>query len=224
MSEVSLAVEVRESRGKGAARKMRVAGKAPAVVYGRGRDPISISLSPNALDRIIKTHHAGVNALIDLKGEGDLSGRTVMVKDLLREPIKGDILHVDLLEVDTKAQIDISVPVHLTGTPHGVTMGGLLDHSLHRVDITCAVGSIPDELVIDVSHLDLGDAIHVHQLELPAGAEMQTHGELPVCAVVVPRGLTEEEEAAEAAAAEEGAEGEAGEEAAEASEDGGDKD
>jgi large subunit ribosomal protein L25 len=208
-----LAVEVRESRGKGAARKLRAVGQAPAVVYGRGKSPIPITLSPKALDRIIKTHHAGLNALIDLKGDGDLAGRTVMVKDLLREPIKGDILHVDLLEVDLKAQIEVSVPVHLHGTPHGVTMGGLLDHSLHHVDIICAVGSIPDEFVIEVSHLDIGDSIIVSEIPLPEGAEMQTPEDLPVASIVVPRAAVADEEA-EAAEAEEGTEAEAGEQAA----------
>ena len=214
MSEVSLAVEVRESRGKGAARKLRAVGQAPAVVYGRGKDPVAVALSPKALDRIIKTHHAGLNALIDLKGEGALAGRTVMVKDLLREPIKGDILHVDLLEVDLKAQIEVAVPVHLHGTPHGVTMGGLLDHSLHHVDIICAVGSIPDEFVIEVSHLDIGDSIHVNEIPLPDGAEMQTPEDLPVCSIVMPRAAAADEEE-EAAEGEEGTETEGGEEAAE---------
>lgn len=209
MSEVSLAVEVRESRGKGAARKLRAAGQAPAVIYGRGKTPVSVALSPKALDRIIHTHHAGMNALIDLKGAGDLAGRTVMVKDLLREPIRGDILHVDLLEVDLKARIEVSVPVHLVGTPQGVTLGGLLDHSLHHVDIVCAVGAIPDELVVDVSHLAIGDSIHVHQIVLPEGAEMQTPADLPVAAVIVPRAAVAEEGAEVAAVEAAGAAGEA---------------
>ena len=222
MSEVSLAVEMREGRGKGAARKLRAAGQAPAVVYGKGRDPVAVKLSPKALDRIIHTHHAGINALIDLEGEGDLGGRTVMVKDLEREPLKGDILHVDLFEVDMNASVQVSVPVHLTGTPHGVTMGGLLDHSLHHVDITCAAGSIPDELVIDVSGLDLGDSVHVSEITLHDGAEMVTHAELPVAAVVIPRGVSADEE--EAAEGEEGAEAEGEAGGDDAGKDEGDKD
>jgi large subunit ribosomal protein L25 len=196
---------------------MRAAGIVPAVVYGRGKDPIAISLDPKVLDRIIHTHHAGVNALIDLKGDTGLGGRTVMVKDLDRDPLKGAIRHVDLLEVDTEARIEVSVPVHLTGTPVGVTMGGLLDHSLHKVDITCKAGSIPDELVVDVTHLDLGDALHVNELQLPDGAEMMTPEDLPIAAIVIPRGAEAEEEA------EEGVEGEEGAEAAEAAEEGEEK-
>lgn len=214
MSEVQLAVEDRDTRGKGAARKMRAAGRVPGVVYGGGKDPLAVSLDPAALDRIIHTHHAGVNALIDLEGSSGLKGRTVMVKELERDALKDVITHVDLLEVDTQAMISVSVPVHLTGTPYGVTMGGLLDHSLHKVDILCKAGAIPDEFVIDVSGLDLGDSIHVNELELPEGAEMQTHVELPIAAVVIPRGI-EEEEAAEG----EAAEGEEGEEGAEDGED-----
>jgi large subunit ribosomal protein L25 len=213
VSEVSLAVEARETRGKGAARKMRAQGAVPAVVYGGGKDPIAISIDPRALDRIIQTHHAGLNALIDLEGGAGLGGRTVMVKDLDRDPLKGKIRHVDLFEVDTEARVSVSIPVHLTGTPHGVTMGGLLDHSLHKVDVICKAGAIPDEVVIDVSHLDLGDSFHVHEIELPEGAEMQTHAELPVAAIVIPRGVAADEE--EAAEGEEGAEAtEGGEEKA----------
>ncbi len=215
MSEVSLAVEEREGRGKGAARKMRAGGRVPGVVYGGGKDPVAVSLDPKALDRIIHTHHAGVNALIDLEGSSGVGGRTVMVKDLDRDPLKGLIRHVDLFEVDTEAQVSVSVPVHLTGTPHGVTMGGLLDHALHKVDITCKAGAIPDELVVDVSHLDLGDSLHVNELQLPDGAEMVTPADLPVAAVVIPRGVAADEE--EAAEGEEGAEAaEGGEEKAEA--------
>ncbi len=225
MSEVSLAVEQRETRGKGAARKMRAAGIVPAVVYGGGKDPIAVSLDPNALDRIIHTHHAGLNALIDLQGDAALGGRTVMVKDLDRDPLKGLIRHVDLLEVDTEARIEVSIPVHLTGSPAGVVMGGLLDHSLHKVDIICKAGSIPDEIVLDVSHLDLGDSLHVNEIALPEGAEMQTPADLPVAAVVIPRGVEEEAEEEEAAEGEEGAEAaEGGEEKAESDSGDGDKD
>ncbi len=215
MSEVSLAVEARESRGKGAARKMRAAGRVPAVVYGGGKDPVAVSLDPSTLDRIIHTHHAGLNALIDLEGDSGVGGRTVMVKDLDRDPLKGRIRHVDLFEVDTEARVSVSVPVHLTGSPHGVMMGGLLDHSLHKVDISCKAGAIPDELVADVSHLDLGESLHVNELTLPDGAEMVTPAELPVAAIVIPRGVAADEE--EAAEGEEGAEAaEGGEEKAEA--------
>jgi len=194
VSEVQLAVEEREGRGKGAARKMRAAGRVPGVVYGGGRQAIAVSLDPGALDRIIHTHHAGVNALIDLEGGGAVAGRTVMVKELDRDPLRGRIRHVDLFEVDTDARIQVSVPVNLTGTPHGVTMGGLLDHQLHTLQIICKAGAIPDEFVIDVSHLDVGDSVHVHEVELPEGAEMQTNAELPIAAIVLPRALAADEE------------------------------
>lgn len=223
MSEVSLAVEQRSSRGKGPARRMRAAGSVPAVVYGGGKDPIAVSLDPSVLDRILRTHHAGLNALIDLSGESGLGGRTVMVKDLDRDPIRGSIRHVDLIEVNTEERIEVSVPVHLTGTPHGVTMGGMLEHELHKVEITCKAGAIPDELVIDVSHLDLGDAVHVHELTLPAGAEMITPSDLPIASIVIPRGVTSAEEEGELEGEEAAAAAEGGEEKAEA-ESGGDDD
>jgi large subunit ribosomal protein L25 len=195
MADASLAVEIRSETGKGVARRLRREGRIPAVLYGRGRATTSLTLNPSELDRLIRTSHAGVNTLIDLAGAGELVGRTVIVKELQREPVGGRLLHADLLEIDLAERISVAVPIHLRGTAHGVTMGGLIDHNLRTVELECLPGAIPDEILVDVSHLDVGDSIHVSDLVLPEGVELVTSGEQSVVSVVAPR--MEEEPKAE---------------------------
>ncbi len=195
MGEIPLTVEIRKETGKGVARRLRAAGRIPAVVYGSELASVAISLDPRELDRLIHTSHAGVNTLIDLTGPQEVSGRTVLVKDLQREPVRGDLVHADLFEVDPDERIRVSVPIHLTGTAPGVTMGGLLDHALRVLELDCLPRAIPDEILVDVSALDIGDSIHVAELNLPAGVELHTQADTAVVSVGAPR--LEEEAAAE---------------------------
>lgn len=189
MGEISLAVETRSDsdRGKGAARRLRAAGRIPAVVYGRGHGNVPVTLDPAELDNVIRTSHAGANTLIDLQGAPEVAGRTVLVKEIQREPVRGALMHVDLLEIDPDARLNVLVPVHLTGTSVGVTLGGVLDHALRAVELSCPGSSIPDEIVVDVTELEQGQSLHASDLQLPANAELLTQGEIPVVSVVAPR-------------------------------------
>ena len=210
MSDTSLAVELRDQTGKGAARRLRGTGRIPGVVYGSKLAAVSITLSGKELDKLIHTSHAGVNTLIDLQGPNEVSGRTVLVKELQREPVRGALMHADLYEVDVTETVRVAVPVHLSGTAHGVTMGGLLDHALREIEVDCLPRAIPDEFVVDVSGLDVGESVHVRDLTLPEGVELHTSEEQSVVSVVAPR-IEEEPTVEELAEAAEGAEGEAAE-------------
>lgn len=212
MGEISIEVQLREGRGKSASRRLRAAGRIPAVVYGHGNAPVSISVDPGQLERKIKDSHAGLNTLFDLVGEGAVAGRTVLLKELQREPVRGGLVHADFFEIDANETIQVSVPIHLTGSAQGVVMGGVIEHSLREVELSCLPGVIPDEIVVDVSALDIGDSLHVSDLPLPEGVEMMTDTALSVVSVIVPRAA----EAAEAVEAE--VEGEAAEAAAQAGE------
>ncbi len=197
MSEASLAVEVRSATGKEVARKLRATGRVPAVLYGRRRDPVSLSLDPVALERLIKASDAGVNTLFALTGPKALAGRTVLVKELQRHPVQGNLLHADFFEVDQEATITVSVPVHLVGSATGVTLGGgLLDHALREVELECLPRAIPDEIKLDVSELEIGDSLHVRDLSLPEGVKLRTQADLSVVSVVPP--TVEEEPVVEA--------------------------
>lgn len=202
MPDTTLKVALREDTGKGAARKLRAAGRIPGTCYGRALPSASIHIDPAALERLLAHSSTGMNTLIDLsvEGGGDFDGKTVLVKDLQREPIYGRPLHADLYAVDLTQTIVIEVPVHITGVAEGVKLGGgILDHSLREIELECLPMAIPGEIVVDVSALEVGDSLHVRDLSLPDGVELRTDGDLSVVSVVMPA-AAEAEPTAEAAA------------------------
>lgn len=194
MGDVKFAIESRDTRGKGSARKLRERGMAPGVVYGGGREATSIAFDVAAFQRLLETSHGGLNTLIDLEGDSPAAGRTVIAKELQREPIRGKITHVDFFEIDLKAKIEIAVPIHLVGAAAGVVLGGVLDQQLREVVLLCMPDAIPDDIEIDVTSMELGDSLHVRDLDVPKGTEFHTDESLTVATVLVPRGLKEDEE------------------------------
>jgi len=199
VSETALVVEAREGVGKGAARKLRAAGKIPAILYGRGRDSLPIALDPRALERILRA--GGANTLLDLTVEGhpEVKDTVALVKQLQRDPLRGTIVHADLYAVDLARAVQVEVPVHLVGKARGLDFGGILEHTLREVVLECLPRSIPDAIEVDVTHLGVGDVIHVRELVLPEGVKMVTDGDLAVVAVAVPQAEATAEEAAAAA-------------------------
>jgi len=215
VAENTLAVELREATGKGVARKIRATGRVPAVIYGHGKASVSLTLDPVVLESMLRKSGAGINTLIELEGDTVVSGRTVLVKELQRDPVWGYVVHADLFEIDTSERISVSVPIHLTGIAEGVTMGGLIDHVLREIDLDCLPNAIPDSFEVDVTHLLVGEAIHVSDLEVPEGVHIRTHADLPVVSVVTPA-VEEEPEVEEEVAEGEQAPAEGEEKAAEA--------
>ncbi len=213
MGDVKFAVEAREERGKGPARRLRQRGMAPGVVYGGGRPATAIAFDAGALERLLATSHGGLNTLIDLEGDSPVAGRTVIAKELQREPVRGQIIHVDFYEIDLKEKIEVSVPIHLVGQAAGVVLGGVLDQQQREVTLLCMPDSIPDEIEADISGMELGDSLHVRDLAVPEGVEFHTDDSLTVATVLVPRGLKEDDGESEAEG-EEGAAEEAGGESA----------
>ena len=225
MGDVKFAVETRDTRGKGSARKLRQRGLAPGVVYGGGRAATSIVFDVSAFERLLETSHGGVNTLIDLEGDSPAAGRTVIAKELQREPVRGRITHIDFIEIDLKEKIEIAVPIHLVGTPAGVVLGGVLDQQQRDVVLLCMPDAIPDDIEVDVSGMELGDSLHIYDLAVPDGVEFHTDASLTVATVLVPRGLKEDEEEAPAEGEEAAAaEGEDAAASADAKSEGGDKD
>lgn len=202
MSDTNLEVEAREGVGKGVARKLRASGKIPAVLYGGGGPGIPLALDATRLQKVLHESELGLNTLLDLKvrDHAELDGKTVMVRELQRHPVHGAFIHADLYEVDLSQKIDVEVPIHVSGKAVGVELGGILDQALREVEIKCLPRAIPDEIVVDVSALELGDSLHVSDLPLPEGVELVSDPELSVVSVVAPQ--KEEEEAPAEAAAE----------------------
>ena len=206
MGEFALDVELRNEQGKGVARKLRAAGRIPAVCYRRNAEPVPVSLDPKELDRLLRNASSGINTLIDLKvtGGGDFDGRQVLVKELQRDPISGAYLHADLYAVDLQQKIHVSVPINLEGTPIGVSLGGgLLDYATREIDVECLPNAIPEEFTIDVSELEVGQSLHVRNIVVPEGVEILNDPDVTVMSVVAPLAIEEEAPAEE----EEGEEG-----------------
>jgi large subunit ribosomal protein L25 len=142
-----------------------------------------------------------MNTLIDLKvgGGGAFDGKKVLIKEMQRDPVTRAALHADFFALDMTHTIEVSVPVHVSGTPVGVSlMGGILDQVLREVEVECLPHAIPNEIVIDVSHLEIGMSLHVRDLPLPKDVEMISDNDLSIVSVVAPKAIEEEAPAAEA--------------------------
>ena len=203
MSETALVVESRAATGKGAVRKLRAAGRIPAILYGQGKESLPLSIDPRALEKVLRA--GGANALLDLSVEGrpELGSPVALVKELQRHPIRGTIMHADLYQVDLTRTVEVEVPVHLIGKAKGIDFGGILEHSLREIALECLPRSIPASIEVDISNMEIGDVIHVRDLVLPPGVSLMSDPDLGVVHVALPAA---EEEAPVAAAAEGAAE------------------
>jgi large subunit ribosomal protein L25 len=155
---------VREGKfNKNAARRVRVAGKIPAVVYGAGQEPVAVTVDPKVITKILHSD-SGHNSIFNLAIEGGV-GTKAMIVDWQHEPIKGKLLHIDLKRIAMDKAMRVSVPIQLVGIPVGVkTQGGILEHVLREVEIECLPADIPSHLDVDVTGLELHGLIHVSDL------------------------------------------------------------
>jgi large subunit ribosomal protein L25 len=188
----------REGRfNKNAARRVRVSGKIPAVVYGAGQDAVAVAVDPRVITKILHSD-SGHNTIFDL----DVTGAAVvkaMIVDWQHEPIKGALLHIDLKRIAMDKAMRVSVPIQLIGVPVGVkSQGGILEHVLREVEIECLPGDIPSHLDADVSNLELHQAIHVS--DLPHSGSIKFLGDEHATVAHV-TAMREEEPVAEAVAA-----------------------
>jgi large subunit ribosomal protein L25 len=209
MAEITLKATTGRPTGSRPAKRLRAEGKVPAVVYGHGEDPVAISVDWKPLREVLTTE-AGLNALIDLDVDG--STQLCIVKDLQRHPIRQTVLHVDFIRISADEAITVDVPVLLTGEALAVEReNGMVDHLLFTLSVSAKPADIPNELTVDISHLEVGDAIHVSDLALPSGVTTEVDPEETVAIATVTRASIEDEGAEEGATGEAGAEGEAGE-------------
>jgi large subunit ribosomal protein L25 len=148
---------------KNAARRVRVEGKIPAVVYGAGKETVAVAVDPKVITRILHSD-SGHNTIFDLSVEGSDAVKAMIV-DWQHEPIKGKLLHIDLKRIAMDKAMRVSVPIQLIGIPVGVrSQGGILEHVLREVEIECLPGDIPSHLDVDVSNMELHGLIHVSDL------------------------------------------------------------
>jgi len=210
--DVKISVTTDRPLGSRSARRLRAEGKVPAVVYGLGQDSVPVSVDWSDLRRALTTD-AGLNALItlDVDGEQQLS----IIKDLQRDPVRRNVTHVDFIRIDREAEIQVEVPIVLTGQAEAVEReDGTVAHLMFTILVNSKPDTIPDELTIDVTDMEIGDAIRVADLDLPTGVSTDLDPEEVIVTAMVSRSTIEvaaEEEAAEALAEEAEGEGEGAE-------------
>lgn len=200
MEQVLIKADRRSGTGKGVARKARAAGMIPAVLYGGGVDPVSITISSKDWDKI--TRHMKRNVILDMEihGGASVENRPVMVKEVQRNGVGTEIMHIDFLQVSMEKTVEVEVPIHLSGKSKGEVLGGVIDIHLRSIKVECLPGQIPEEIVVDLTELDIGDSVHVSDISLP-GVKLIEHGDVAILSVVPPT-VEEKKVATEEAAAE----------------------
>jgi large subunit ribosomal protein L25 len=194
--QAELVAAPREEKGKEAVKKMRNAGRIPAVLYGHGFDTILISLDERAFKTLLR-HEKGLHGLLNLKVEGGKGGaHTVVVKELQRDPIKDHILHVDFQKIRSDEELQAEVALLFTGEPAGVKAGGILQHYLYEVTVACLPKDLPDSIELDISNLNLKDNLRISDLPTFEGVRYINNPEEIVTAVALKR-VREEVTAAE---------------------------
>jgi large subunit ribosomal protein L25 len=199
MERVSLVVQHRDATGSRATRRLRHQGLIPGVMYGHGDDANSVAVDPHVLREALSTD-AGTHAVLDVTFEGTKKVHKAIVKDLVLDPLKSTVLHLDLQEIRLDETIETTVAVRFEGESKGVKAGGVLDESTREVTVKGVVTDIPEHLVIDISELDYGETVKVADLVAPEGIEILDDPELVLASVLAPRVEAEEGEAAEEAA------------------------
>ncbi|MBI4237923.1 MAG: 50S ribosomal protein L25 [Deltaproteobacteria bacterium] len=195
MERVNITAAQRET-GKGPARRLRVAGSIPAVLYGHGYAPKALSVNQALLSKTLKGA-AGRSVLINLAIEGQDSV-LALLKEYQRDPLKQQITHVDLLAVNVNEQIEVEVPLHFEGQAAGVKEGGVLEVSRRTLTLRCLPNALPEFVVVDISALKIGGNIHANEIQLPPGVTFPHTDNFSVVQVVAPQ---KEEVAAVVAAA-----------------------
>jgi large subunit ribosomal protein L25 len=211
MKEIVLSVGKREGTGKESSHRLRSNGFIPGIVYGPETDSLSVSINHRELIGLIR-REGRTNMLIDLKLEGENNGRKVVIREIQSDPVSGEFRHVDFYQVSMKRKLNTMIKVNLTGIPDGVkNAGGILQQVRREIEVLCLPSNIPEGVDIDVSELNIGDSIHIGDLEIDK-VDIITEKRLTIATVVPPtviKAAATEAEAEAEAEVEGEAEGEA---------------
>ncbi|MCP5110576.1 MAG: 50S ribosomal protein L25 [bacterium] len=200
--DITIVAEPRAERGKNEARRLRAGGRIPAVVYGAGKDATAVSVDPKEIDKILYSS-TGHNTIFNVEVDG-LDTSPAMIVDWQHDPVKDNLLHIDLERIDLTRKLTAKVPVHLEGEAVGVkTQGGLMEVITREIEIECLPGDIPEHFTVDVSELMIGDNLRASVVSIGEGIELKSNPNTVLCHVVELRAAEEEaEEEAEGEAAE----------------------
>jgi large subunit ribosomal protein L25 len=188
-----ISAEKREQKNRATLNRLRKQGRIPAVIYGNGTEALEVHLD----GKEFRQHLGEGPGVMDIQVDDQV--HHVMVREVQRDPIKANILHIDFLKVERNKPVEAEVPVHLVGEASGVKAGGVLQQTARSALIRSLPDQIPAELTLDISNLEIGDSVTLEDVPLPAGVELLSDGDTVVASVVSPQSNTE----AEAEAAEE---------------------
>ena len=189
MASATLSAEARTDSGKGAARKLRAAGRIPGIVYGHAREAQALSVDARELQKLLSGIAAG-STVVELSLAG--GSANTLIREIQRHPFKKAILHIDFQELVAGEKVTVDVPLVFVGTPEGVRLSGaLLEQIVHAVEILVDPAHIPNHIDVDVSHLAMGHSLHVRDLKLPEGIEVLTDEDATICACIAPRAVLE---------------------------------
>jgi large subunit ribosomal protein L25 len=192
--DASLAAQSRGEVGKGPNRRLRSAGRVPAVVYGRGEQTRLLSVDALELERLFSRIRVE-NTIITLRIEGERAPVKALVREVQMNPVRGDVLHLDFYQIRAGERLTVEIPIRLVGLAPGVKAGGILQQSLNEIQVRCMPDAIPQLIEVEISALEIGDSIHLRDVTPPAGVEFLVEGDRTVCSVVPPVVVAAEEEA-----------------------------
>ena len=185
MGKLVVLADRREQFGKNSNRRLRAQGQIPAVMYGHAMESVEVSVNPKDLDRILHSE-TGRNTIFALEVGGE--SQDVLIKDYQLDPIKGYLLHADFQAVAMDEQMVFEVPVQVVGTAKGVVEGGILDTVMREIQLECLPGNVPDNILVEVSELEIGDSIRVGDLSIDASQlSILSEPDLVVITVGAPR-------------------------------------
>ena len=207
MATIQLDLKKRTKTGKGSARRLRSMGMLPVIVYGPEISPIMLSIDYKQLEKILRGKSAE-SIIFDLRvdSNGKKYSKRVMIKEIQKDPVTRDYLHVDFYEISMEKELEVDVPVYLVNTPIGVSEGGILEHIRRELKILCMPENLVDKIEIDVSGLDVGQSIHIGDISFPPGLKSIEDENLTIATVVAPAIEVEEVEEVEEEEEVEGAE------------------
>jgi large subunit ribosomal protein L25 len=196
MENFEINAELRTDIGKGASRRLRHAGLIPAIIYGAGKDPVSLTLSHNEIVKSLN-HESFYSNILTVNIDG--KSEKAVLKDLQRHPYKPSILHLDLQRISETEKIHLRVPLHFINEDNCVGVkqgGGKISRQMAEVEISCLPKDLPEFIEVDLANVNAGEIVHLSDLVVPEGVELAAlaHGDLPVVSVNVARGGKQENE------------------------------
>ena len=198
MQKIQLQANARKEINKKSTKELRKQGHIPAVLYGHGIETLNLTVEQKKFEQMIKKTH-GENVLISLSIDSDGSSKqeTVMIRDIQYHPVSDGLLHIDFYKILLHEKITTRINIVLTGQAAGVKEGGVLDHSMRDVEVSCLPDKMPGHFEVDVTHMEIGSSIHIRDLKIPEGVEVLADAEQAIVSIVPPTIIKEEEVAVE---------------------------